>query len=431
MGLINSPNIITSGLVANYDGANIRSFRGEPTTNLSRNSRNLSGTAYASDDEWVSSEPTRLTKTYVSTINTPVGTGATHIQESGTAGFHHLSRYGGGSESGAHSISCYIFPVTSDITDFTIGMLGDGSNSIFFNLNTRQITYGGGISNRNAFIEDVSGWPGWLRVGANIEGRVGGWVGCIGYSSHTSYTGTAGNKRCYITGVQYEYTSAPTFFIDAQQTRGTTNATGGGWVDLSGNAKHGELLNGPTYNSDKGGSIVFDGSNDYISLGNVGTIGNQQTIDVWFYSTSVTNYKNVLDMNYANYGSTGNVGPRLEQYSDGTSNWIWSGNTGNNNLYNYQSVQYSLSANTWYNATWVCDNGTVAVYLNGTATQTGISSSNGFLTTYGAASIGRGFHLDSSRYFAGRVGGVKIYSKVLSATEILQNFNATRDRYGV
>ncbi len=136
-------------------------------------------------------------------------------------------------------------------------------------------------------------------------------------------------------------------------------------------------------------------------------------------------------MNYGNYGSTGNVGPRLEQSTGGGSGWVWSGNTSNNSLLTGQGTLYSLSANTWYNATWVNDNGTVAVYLNGVATQTGISSTYGFITTYGAASIGRGFHLDSSRYFAGRVGTVKIYSKVLSATEILQNFNATRDRYGV
>ena len=190
-------------------------------------------------------------------------------------------------------------------------------------------------------------------------------------------------------------------------------------------------VNGTTYSTSNGGAIVFDGTNDYLSLGNLGTIGNYQTVDVWFYSTSVTNYKNVLDMNYGNYGSTGNVGPRLEQSTGGSSGWVWSGNTSNNSLLVGQGTPYSISANTWYNATWVNDNGTVAVYLNGVATQTGISSTYGFITTYGAASIGRGFHLDSSRYFAGNIAGVRIYNVALSASQVLQNFNAQRDRFGI
>jgi hypothetical protein len=190
-------------------------------------------------------------------------------------------------------------------------------------------------------------------------------------------------------------------------------------------------INGPTYSTSNGGSIVFDGSNDYLTLGNLGTIGNYQTVDVWFYSTSVTNYRNMLDMNYANYVNTGNVGPRLEQSTGGATGWVWSGNTTNNSLLNGQSTSYSISANTWYNATWVCDNGTVAVYLNGVATQTGIASTNGFITTYAAASVGRGFHLDSSRYFTGNIPILRIYNKALSATEVLQNFNAQRDRFGI
>jgi len=181
-----APYVDNTGLAFAYDQSNtVRSYLGEPTTNnYGSNFRDFTGTGYSIDGEWTS-DPTRFTKTYFANLPTPIGPGATLIEESGVNGFHHLSRYGGGSESGAHSLSCYLYPLATGITDFCIGMLGDGSNNIQFNLDTRAITYGGGIQNRNAFIRDVPGWPGWIRVGANIEGRTGGWVGCFGYSSYT------------------------------------------------------------------------------------------------------------------------------------------------------------------------------------------------------------------------------------------------------
>ena len=77
------------------------------------------------------SNPTRLSKSYDSTIKTPIGTGATLIQESGTAGYHHLSRMGGG-ETGNHTISFYFKPLTNDISDLRICMLGDGGTYIKF-----------------------------------------------------------------------------------------------------------------------------------------------------------------------------------------------------------------------------------------------------------------------------------------------------------
>ena len=49
------------------------------------------------------------------------------------------------------------------------------------------------------------------------------------------------------------------------------------WRDLSGLGNNGTLTNGPTFNSQNGGSIVFDGVDDYASINN--TIGNFGTSD--------------------------------------------------------------------------------------------------------------------------------------------------------
>lgn len=379
MGVEAGPNIVNSGLVLSYDAANVRSFRGVPTTNYLSN-------------------PTQ-------TFN------SSEFQQ-----YYDLRA---------------IFE-TNGLVPYSLSfdMRADKPGDVYWYMQNGSYT-------KYAFVghyrSATTKWQRFTIENVTPSGPTAAWQANTPSDNRAmlaTYTGYGSGVYPQVKNMQLELGTVATPFVDG--TRGTTNATGGGWVDLSGNNKHGALTNGPTYNSDNGGSIVFDGTNDYLDLGNLGTIGNYQTIDVWFYSTSVTNYKNVLDMNYGNYVNTGNVGPRLEQSTGGSTGWVWSGNTTTNGSYHYQSNTYGVSANTWYNATWVNNNGTVSIYLNGSATETGISSAaHGFLTTYGAASIGRGFHLDSSRYFAGRVPALKVYNVALTAAQVAQNFNATRARFGV
>ena len=49
--------------------------------------------------------------------------------------------------------------------------------------------------------------------------------------------------------------------------------TGTAWNDISGNRNNGTLTNGPTFNSSNGGSIVFDGTNDYINTVTATSLG--------------------------------------------------------------------------------------------------------------------------------------------------------------
>jgi len=409
------PNIVTSGLVLHLDAANEKSFRGIPTTNLTRNSKNFTGTTYGEGDEFSPSPyPTVLTKTYVSNLLTPVGIGATLIQESGVNGYHHLSQWGGSAESGAHSISCYVYPISTNISDFTIGMLNDGNNTIAFDLSTKQITYGADISNRNAFIVDVPNWVGWLRVGANIEGRVGGWVGSIGYSVRGAYTGTAGGRQCYITGVQYEYTTVPTPFIEAQQTRGATVATGGGWADRTANANHGELVNGPTYNAANGGRIVFDGVDDYIDLGSNLQLSNNFTLCVWHINPNtgyIIDQGNIGEdptnsLEYTNYGLTLSANNNSSVTADGT----------------ITTTRWNFICTTFSSAT-------TKFYINGILDSTKTASFSSF-TPSGKLKIGRRAFSTSS-IFSGSIGMVMIYNRVLTDSEILQNYNAQKSRFGL
>jgi hypothetical protein len=202
------------------------------------------------------------------------------------------------------------------------------------------------------------------------------------------------------------------------------------WTDLSGQGNNGTLNNGVGYTTDNGGTLTWDGTDDTVSLGSLGTIGNTQTISVWFNSSAVENYRNVLDMNYSTYSpNTGNTGPRLEQYTNGNLTWIWSGNTTNNNIYNTVGTG-TIIPNTWYHAVFVQNSGNVSLYLNGVLINTN-TSPQGYLTTYGDVVIGRGFVLDSSRYFAGKESSVKIYNRALSSAEVSNLYTSMAPRYQV
>jgi hypothetical protein len=215
--------------------------------------------------------------------------------------------------------------------------------------------------------------------------------------------------------------------LDAGNTKSYTSGSTT-WYDKSGNARNGTLINGPTFAT---GSIVFDGTNDYVDCGNIGTIGNHQTVEVWFRSTSVIDYKNILDMNYSTYPTvTGNVGPRLEQYTNGDLRWCWSGITSSNDPFNRTVAGVTVSANNWYQAAFTLASGSYTVYVNGIQRDSG-SSASGFVTTYGSVNIGRGFSLVNDRYFTGNESIFHIYNRALSAAEVLQNFNALRGRYGI
>lgn len=206
----------------------------------------------------------------------------------------------------------------------------------------------------------------------------------------------------------------------------STSYSGSGttWTDLSGNGNNGTLTNGPTYSGTNGGSLVFDGVDDYVNAGNLGSFYSQGTISYWMNSSAVQNYRNPFSTKYLGF----NEGIRFEQTNSGQF-YAVIGNSSNQYTINDYTLDAVITVNTWYNVVlvWNTSTNNIVGYLNGI--QKFNSTNTYWATTLPSISIGSGF--DSGRYFTGKFSNTSIYNRALSQAEIQQNFNALRGRFGI
>ena len=205
------------------------------------------------------------------------------------------------------------------------------------------------------------------------------------------------------------------------------------WTDLIG-SNTGTLTNGPTYSSDDGGSIVFDGTNDYVQLSassdlNFGT-GNF-TIEGWFNKGATTALQTLLCSN--KYYINGNNGNWILRISSATQIALATYD-GTGNL-EYTEFSSTTSVDTWHHFALVREGtGTneTKFYLDGVLK--GSMTVSKSLTDAGTNGLRIGEESDSgpgNAPFNGKISNVKIYKgKRLTAAEVLQNYNALKGRYG-
>jgi len=210
------------------------------------------------------------------------------------------------------------------------------------------------------------------------------------------------------------------------------------WFDRSGNSYNGTLTSGPTFSSANAGSLVFDGTDDYVACNALAGSFSSFTLMVWFYPTEVSNYRNVIDCNNSYNATTGNIGPRLEMNGLGNLAFVYSNATSNIDIYYSHSVVSSgLPSNSWHcvSMTYNGVTNTSVTFYNGAST--GLSriasgSPTGFIGVMNNVTIGKGFNIyPTGRIFKGNISNTSIYNRALTPQEIQQNFNATRGRYGV
>ena len=201
-------------------------------------------------------------------------------------------------------------------------------------------------------------------------------------------------------------------YLDAANPKSYPGA-GINWTDISRNNNNGILTNGPTFSSANLGSIVFDGVDDYVNINSFSNIlsNTAYTKTAWFYISS-------YQYNIISGG-------------DSAQHAFWLAGTnklhaGHNGSWSTVVSTTSLALNTWYfgAVTFSTADGW-KLYVNGIQESTSASTTtfNGIGgTLIGAYNLG-------ANLFNGRIALAQIYNRTLTAAEILQNYNATKNRY--
>ena len=94
----------------------------------------------------------------------------------------------------------------------------------------------------------------------------------------------------------------------------------------------------------------------------------------------------------------------------------------------YWTNEYAIAQNNWYHAVGTYDGSNVKLYVNGVLQLTTASTTVPTRSNLGIILMRR---WDAGDYFGGHLSTVKIYNRALSASEILQNYNATKGRFGL
>lgn len=210
-----------------------------------------------------------------------------------------------------------------------------------------------------------------------------------------------------------ETTDLLVLHLDAANTR-SYPGSGNTVYDLSGLGNTSVLTNGPTYNSSNLGSFVLDGTNDYI------LVNSQANI------LSKTAYTKIAYIYISNFSTVNNI--ISGGFSGQHAFWMFGTdklNAGHNGAWNTVVGAASLSLNTWYFAAVTYSNSTGwKLYLNGR--EDGTSADTTTFTGNQEISIGS---YSTANNFTGRIASVQVYNRALTATEIFQNYHATKGRY--
>jgi hypothetical protein len=383
VGAHSGPDINENGLVLALDGANYRSFKGEATTN------------YYSTPETLTDGRVGTTSggTYTDfTTGGPSGGRFTrwtnNTGTSGTTAWHWGIGYTNTGLTTGQTLTVSFYARCPNGTLSNITLNSPDSTAINATLDSTWRRYSGQI----IYGGDYTSTP-FFRINR---------------SNSNSYT----NGATYdIANIQIETKSYSTTFTTG--TRGTTVATGGGWADLTGNGNNGELVNGVRESANNLGSLSFDGVDDYVNA--PVTKSATCTFSCWARTTTLATSPMLF-----NAGPNG-VGPDLFFYL-GNIYWnIWDG-AGNpfattpasvtDGNYHYYVVVNDALSNTklYYDG-----------ILLGTATyRTAANNTN--LTIGGNT---------SAYMWNGNISNFTIHNRALTASEIQQNYNATRSRFGI
>ena len=413
--------IVKKDLQLYYNREFIKSFRGQATTNIAYATNNFLN----SNSNWWVNSGNAVFNDNDTSIDKPI---ILNVDTSNLRIFSSTVTVAGGNQQ----LGSSIIPISGS-TQYSMSIYYWFSGTsmqtppyVRANINNNELAYFGYNGDTNYL-----NWPRrtWIRLTATFTTQANE-TGV--YMS--SYTGdTAGEKLAYF-GYQIEQKAYVTPLVLGSRTANTV-AGGGGLLDISGNNVNADLSN---VSFDSNG-YYFDGSASYINLGTSKTslnISSDLTVEAVIKLTS--NF--TLNPTIIGNGYWQEVYPYKLQFE-------YNSNNGNLGLFRYDGTNYRYalwnfgSQNTYFLnktvhivATYSSLTNTFAIYYNGVS-QTITSSNPGNISVNNTTNfaIGAQIKTDGTKgdYFPGTINLVRVYNRALTASEVLQNFNATRTTYGI
>ena len=345
------------------------------------------------------------------------------------------------------------------------GSYGTAANSFDGNLSTSSGGAGGTFSATYTFSGglNVSGTVRVYVVFGASSGQVNGRTGVI-LVDGIDISSKMAAANLYGTAGWVDVTSEVGSIFNTIVLNGTSGSTNPGiyaievdgqilvdnttLTDLSGNGNNGTLTNGPTYSSANGGSIAFDGTNDYSShpysslldLGTQFTISsfikfnNLSTLSPIFAAPNVNT--GVFTEGYQFYYNTGTIygmNTNTLRLQFGQNNWAWNiyasnGITITDNNWHFVSVTASNLNTSNPTITFYIDGNSITGTFWNAASKAAIRYSSN-INSPRVASIFYPTSYDGPYYFYGNIAQVSIYNRALTAAEVSQNYNALKSRY--
>jgi hypothetical protein len=217
--------------------------------------------------------------------------------------------------------------------------------------------------------------------------------------------------------------------LDAANTK-SYPGSGATWTDLSGNGYNATLINSVGYSSNSGGMLTFNGSTQVATVNVNSFVRNNTsyTFSTFFYLTTSNGGAPFCLMTTPN--DSDNTDGFWQHLNLG--NWLWRTEDSSGEFGGNAEAPTGFVSSTYYHLTVVVTTNSIKFYRNGNLIST-------ISTTFSWANvrndntaylfIGKGY--EDAYYMTGNVGNFLMYNRVLSESEIEQNYNATKGRFGL
>lgn len=189
------------------------------------------------------------------------------------------------------------------------------------------------------------------------------------------------------------------------------------WFDVSGNGNGATLTNGPTFNAANGGSIAFDGTDDYANTASSNSFAfgtGNFTLECWIYPENLSGYLHMLALPTQSTLALKAFLGVIYFYTPTYDTYL-------------QIPSWTLTLNAWNHVVFKRESSVGYGYLNGTLKGSKASFTNNF--TAQILNIHNGN--PGSEFSACKIASARIYNKALSDSEIAQNYNSTKTRFGL